>query len=286
MDKDKTVGIEICTKDRHSELSILLTSLLGQTYKDWDLIIVDDSQTPITHCKFAIDIINRIMLDGHGVDVVINNAHPPLGVGKARNKANKENTHELGLRIDDDSMCDPNYIERLVTGYRALEAKGIKVGAVGGVVPPIGNPRFTRYIKTLKDKFNKSYAEDGKLVIGDDGGFCYVRAGGHEDGFEHGISHLIKSDHLRSSFLYNVEASRKIGGFPTEYGLTGWREETDWSFRMRLAGYELLTDPWAVCWHLQCQSGGVRVQNAAPEIEACENNFTEKFIDDFKEGRL
>ena len=92
------------TKDRHSELALLLQGLRTQTHKEWDLFLLDESQTPVQNCQFIIPLLNRIKLEGHAVKLVRN--FPSLGVCNARNLMIKNSFYHKGpliLRIDDET---------------------------------------------------------------------------------------------------------------------------------------------------------------------------------------
>ena len=79
------VSLHIATRDRTSELALLLQSLREQTFQDWDLVIVDGSKPkPFwEYCKFLNDLVTRIKCEGHGVQLLRDDG---IGVCQARNK--------------------------------------------------------------------------------------------------------------------------------------------------------------------------------------------------------
>lgn len=265
------ISVHICTKDRSTELVQLLQSLRNQIYKNWDVVIVDGSRpTPLVTRKYVNDIINRIKTEGHGVQYMVEKV--PDGVCKARNKAveNDRFKNPLILRVDDDSVCEFDYLARLVT---LIEDKNI--GAVGGVVPLWGSPPFVRNTNCLKGIFNKiRFDKEGNIIyLGDDGGMQYHPAV------------ILPSHHLRSSFLFRKEVFNEVGGFPTEYGMVGFREETKFCMAMAWKGWRMLTDLKAICWHQQCPSGGVRTPDYMRQVQIGDETFRawakEKYL---KEG--
>ena len=242
--------INILTSNRVSELCICLTSLINQSFQEWDLVLIDDgSEQPCTNYKFFNDLIGRLKIN-HCVKF-LRHINPTYNVGANRNEAVKisktipNNEAKYCLRIDDDSMCEKDYVEQLYLTFKKLETEGIKVGAVGGVVPLLEGPNYYRKCPLI---FNETVFNDGEIVrMEDDGGVDYS-----ED-------KLLPSHHLRSSFLFSTEAHDEAGEHPIEYGPTGFREETDFNFRLRMKGYTLWTVTQAKCYHQKARSGGARL---------------------------
>lgn len=252
------VDVNICTRNRPCELSLLLNSLRSQSYQDWDCVIVDESQRPIFEFKTVKDVITRLKLEDHRIKIVRNEILK--GVGHARNLAIKHSKHELILRVDDDSICDRFYLGKLVELITSGNYR--ERGAVGGIVPPYSAPKFIRDIKFVTPIFNKIIFENDKVIIKDDGGYFYEP------------NAILDSDHLRSSFLFRKSAVEKVGMHP-QSSTTGWREETILSMKLKWAGYKLLTDTSAICWHAHGAFGGARYP---PEIYQNKLKFAEKWF--------
>ena len=95
--------------------------------------------------------------------------------------------------------------------------------------------------------FNKiSYDDKGNIFLADDGGYSWTP------------NKILPSHHLRSSFLFRKSAWKKVGGYPDHLGQVSFREETIFSMKLLYAGYALLTDTSAKCWHSRCAEGGCR----------------------------
>src|SRR3990167_9960708 len=168
----KRITISVLTKDRHSELGILLTSLLNQDYKEWDLIIADDaSGTPLTACYFLGALINRIKLDGHAVKLL----RIPLSFGCCYGRnfiIDNDDFHEneLVLRLDDDIFLPTDYISKLV------EVIDAGYDLASGVIPQLAYPEHKREVKFVGDIINKhEFDTEGNLVKqNDDCGYSYI----------------------------------------------------------------------------------------------------------------
>ena len=279
------VSVHICTKNRAGELFGCLVSLWNQTFTDWDLILVDSGQD-VRSWKMVFDILMRFKLDGHGVKYLRDDSGK--GIGRSRNIAiENDDWNDLCVRVDDDSVMDKDYIENLQCAYDCLEVEcdaqlhklNRKIGAIGGVVPLLGQPKIYRYLPKIFNEFK--YNETGEDVVIEDDGGCHFYEGREVMG-------LTESHHLRSSFLFNKKAAIEVGMHPENLGSSGFREETDFCARLLVGGYKLYTTPLAICWHVQAQSGGVRIDRGE-YIKQVNNNtewLTERLIKWHKEKKL
>jgi len=258
------MAIHILTRMRHPYLSCLLHSLLQQTYTNWDLFILDnnDEQFHIQRDHLIVSILTRMRYNKHDIVVVRPNTDElKKNIGQSRNiliDASKE--YKWAVRIDDDSILDKHYLERL---WDVIKSKpNENISAVGGVVPTYQSPELWKYPPKIFNeikktpvperylKLSKKYPELGGFKneteeyynVGeplDDGAYLY-----HP---EHDT--VIVSHHLRSSYLFSIPVLSEIGGFPSSDD-TGFREETIASIKMLEKGYKLYTHTQAIAWHL------------------------------------
>lgn len=247
--------VNICTRDRPSELALLLASLMQQTIDNWDLVIIDGSQMPVVQIPFLQQLFNELQMKGHKLKVAREELR---GVCNARNQAVKLSDTDVVCRIDDDSWCEPDYLERLW--------KLMKEGAdcAGGIVPLFGVQRTIRNSSLLNNIFNKiEFDEKGNLTkLGDDGGLQYYP------------NIILPSHHLRSSFMFKKSQWEEVGGYDTWTGFSGWREETLFCMKLWWAGHKkFITDTGAVSWHLRCNSGGVRNPDYNSQLAVLEAKF-------------
>jgi len=263
-------SIHILTKDRPSELAICLSSLLRQTNQDWDLVLIDESETPILNYKFVKDILQQIKLEKHGL-IYKRNWPPRNNVGVSRNEAVEIDYYNnpIGIRIDDDSWVDQDYIKKLVNLYK-LKRKEEKIGAIGGIVPLMGYPKFIKDSNRIEIFNEIKFDKGGNIIkIADDGGCHWLPY------------KILPSHHLRSSFLYNIKAYKEVGGCPSWCANTGWREETIFCMKLAWAGYKMYTDTSARAWHCPGRSGGARIDNnirikLQNNIEHCFRNWAKR----------
>src|SRR3990167_5058111 len=191
------ISVHICTKDRHTELSILLHSLKNQTLQDFDIVILDDASGHEPLCaKFVQDIVQRLRLDGHGVKFIRNNIS--YGVCKARNQLLeedpwKENTNFV-CRLDDDVILEPDFLRQLWLAMFETE----NVGITSGVTPLLSGPDFRREMKFASPIVNKiELSDEGDIkTYRDDCGYSYMKDG--------------KSVFLAHQFRSNALIKRKL----------------------------------------------------------------------------
>lgn len=231
------VSIHIVTRDRQNFLAILLSSLMKQTYKAFDLVIYDSSEgEQCVNNQACASIIKRMELEGHRFKIVMGDKSI-RDIGTLRNKVIEEDQfgNKWAVRIDDDSFCDPDYIELLVGGI------GEHVGVVGGIVPYMWVERMYRQVPSKFNEVTENYMWTDNCI------FFYNTP--RDRYFEAG--------HVRSSYMYNVALAKEIR-FPEWSGPSGFTEETVFCIKVWMKGYKVLFNPHAVCWHFNAVSGGGR----------------------------
>jgi len=259
------ISIQICNKDRHSELALLLQSLRTQTVQDWDLVILDENETPISQNYFLSMLLNRIKLEGHCVNVIVNKLR--LGVCHARNKLIKEDyftSNNLILRIDDDVILESCYIEKLL---RVIDA-GYDIAS--GVTPVLGSPELIRSIDKVKPVINrKEFDAEGNLVVyNDDCGVCYDK------------EEILPADDFRSCALIKTEIFDKIK-YRDNLSFVGFREEAFLSFEARALGYKIGIHTGAISFHLMTPVGGCRFPDYADKVKS-DNEYFLKWVKEWK----
>lgn len=241
------VTIHVTSKDRHSELAMLFTSLRAQSFQDWDLVYVDDaSGTPASNCQFLMAIINRLRIDGHKVRMVRNAISK--GVCYARNKCIEMDDfgNELICRLDDDIILDTDYLASL--------RSGIIVGydLVTGVIPLLAVPEWTRDNNFVGEVINEHVMLNDELVSRkDECSFTYL-----EDA-------IIPTHQFRTNAMYKKELQEDVIArwgmvYPDYLSPVGFREEGFFSVKALALDFKLAVVTGAVAYHMQTASGGCR----------------------------
>ena len=242
----KKIDCMIVSKDRPSELGLLLQSLRTQKYPFRDIYVLDDrSGVPYVQYQFINTIINQLKLENHNVIMWRNEL--PLGLTRIRgnmvDRIMKISNFDSLLRLDDDNLLEPDYIERL---NDCLE-QGYDIAS--GIVPPCGYGQIKRETKFVKPFISDVKLNDKGEVIyfGDDCGCLYLE------------KEIIPSPNFRSMALIKREVHEKVK-YEDVLGFCSFREEQFFSFRAILEGFKIGVDTGAIAWHINCQSGGERTQ--------------------------
>jgi GT2 family glycosyltransferase len=254
------VGIEVVAS-RYDYLASLLVSLWKQTYRKWDLILVVQDLNIPNH-PLIKGLLSRMIGEGHRFKVIHGGLW--LGIGGLRNLAIDANDCEYGLRIDDDSICEPDFIEKL------MDVMKKRCGVVGCLVPTVMERRYV----TDQQKIN--YITDDVEI--------------HDSSiyFFNTDKEYFDVDHVRSSYMYPTELSKRLK-FPTyNDDLGGFREETDFCIRAKLEGYPISLVPTAINWHMVAPTGGTRpVWNkyGRKAVEKADERFKAK-VKEYKKNKV
>ncbi len=271
------ISIHICSKDRHSELFGCLLSLRNQTIKNWDLMLLDESQTPIPQCYFLASLLNRLKLEGHRIKLISNAISK--GVCNARQQLidNDSYGNYFTLRLDDDCILTTNYIEKLLE----VIDKGFDMAS--GVIPLLARPELKRENRFVRPIINRiDVDKEGDITkYADDCGFDFL-----ED-------EIIPASNFRTNLLYKSEINNKVKYEIGKLSFVSFREEAFFSLKTILQGYKLAVRTGAKCYHLFTASGGCRsnpqlyAQNVKQDDEQFriwlkniikkEGNFLEKY---------
>ena len=264
----KQTAILINVKDRPTELTMLLQSLRTQTYKDFDIFILDDcSGTPLNTYHFFNCITNRLVQENH--KVFVKRTGFTHGVSKARQKIVDwaKDDYKYLLRVDDDVVLESDYIERL---FKVLD-QGYDLAS--GVTVPMASPTFSRNPKFLKGIVNRVILdEEGNYIMnGDDCGMNYTE------------SVILPAHHFRSCALYKSKIHEKANYLPTKLSAHGFREEQLFSYRLLMQGFKIGVDTQAINYHQLTPSGGERpTTNLTPFNQQILLEYTKEHKDELK----
>lgn len=234
--KDSRVTIEISTKDRHPYLATLLTSLLTQTFKNWELLVMDNgSDESLIKNEQIMKLFKMCEVNGHKWRC---NKIEPMGPQKSHREALKVINTPLTCRIDDDIFLEPDFLQILFNNF--LEDQTL--AAVGGIYLFVDNPWV------LPLGYENDIKNQGKITHLD----WSLQVNRHPD------NKIKEVEHLHSSFMHRTEVAKQCGSYTLELNNVGFREETEATYRMKLGGYNLRVDPKAIGYHFGASTGGDR----------------------------
>ena len=254
---NKRISIHIATRDRWTELGLLLESLRHQTYQNFDIIILDDaSGTPIITSYFLLSLFNRIKLEGHKIKHIRNNI--TFGCCSARNKCIEEDDFDniFTCRLDDHVVLASDYLEKLVESIES------GYDMITGIIPHLTHPENIREIKFVKPIINEHKLDSkGNLIMNkDDCAFGYTK------------DEIIPTHQFRTNCLYKSIINKTVR-YPDNLTTVAFREEGFFSFKAIIEGYKIGVRTGAVAWHLQTPSGGNRRQDYAQCVQIDEETW-------------
>ncbi|MBS7635170.1 glycosyltransferase family 2 protein [Candidatus Bathyarchaeota archaeon] len=215
--KDPDVSVIIVTLGKRiSEFKACLNSILRQTYKDFEIIIVNDGPPePIKTIAHSLNSNDRIVL--------IHNL-TQVGPAVARNIATHYAKGKYLAFIDDDSIADENWLETLIQAY-----ENPRVGGVGGTT-------IQFYSRRIKQKSKFSLAVDTLYERIDDVTDTEFLCG--------------------TNMSFRRDIFEEVGGFDEYLGKISFFEDTDISLSVKEKGYKLMCQPAAIVVHYDISHGG------------------------------
>lgn len=211
------ISVVIPTFNRSFTIARTLDSLLSQTYREFDVTIVDDGSTDNTEEvvePYLKDSVRYVRTSHRGTPSAWN-----LGVSKSR--------EDHVLLAADDVLLDRNCLSAMEHALRIVGAE--KLGGIG--------PRLTYSV----DVYNSS-----KEVAEEE--FAHVEpwSGDVVGSFDVEAGKVLRVPILHGYSLVQKGAFFDVGGFDERtYAGNFWREETDLWMRLRSKGYELYYAPEA-----------------------------------------
>jgi len=197
--------------NRPDEVSELLQSLTVQSYKDYEVIIVEDGSTKT--CKDVCDKFADI-LDLHYY------YKDNSGPGQSRNYGAERAQGEYLIILDSDVMLPEGYMKAVDERLKMKEEKFI--AAFGG--PDCSHPSFTNTQKAI------SYSMTSFFTTG---------------GIRGGKAKLDKFYPRSFNMGIRADVYRQLGGFTKmRFG-----EDIDFSYRIVEAGFQTRLFPDAWVWH-------------------------------------
>lgn len=125
------VDVLIPTYRRKTGLAIVLTSLLGQTFTDFDVIISDQTDDDDIYLE-SIEIQTLVQaLKWHGHQVMLHRHLPQRGMAEQRNFLVEQSRAPYIHFLDDDVLLDPPVMERMLGVLQVEECGFVGCAATG-----------------------------------------------------------------------------------------------------------------------------------------------------------
>ncbi len=214
MAKSPLVSVIVPTYNLKLILAECLQSLINQTYRNLEIIVVDNGSTDGT-----AKLIKRKF---PGAKLICNAKN--LGVTGGANRGIKYAHGDFVWLVDHDNILDRNMLSQMV---KLAESDS----AIGVVTPKI------------------YYWENKKTVWSAGTGINMITGQNFSrEGLDQGQYDKVEEvDIAPANFLVKKEVIDKIGLYDDTY-ITSY-EDADFSYRVRQAGYTIMYTPKAVCYH-------------------------------------
>lgn len=255
--KPKRLTFAVPTRNRTDALLMCLMGIENQTYKDWDIVIVDDNEDNlISQCAAITSIIEDMLKNGHLVKII------PVGEKKTifpvHNIALRAAETELIMKLDDDLVLDPNFVEPLIGLFNDS-----KVGVASGCMRSY--PVFYNDIDGLGKNLLRFYKTGNGYRWKWDVDLQF---------YLHKEARVYEVEHINSSYIYRRSALMDIGGFNEDL-CDG--EETIPQVKMALKGYKILLYTGVTCLHFRNKGGWRKSPRKLNTQKNLESNLGELF---------
>ena len=224
--------IGIVTRNRPNYLCCLLTSLLAQTYQDFDVMIIDngDDESLIKN-NLLMSILSRMDDSGHVWR--LHRGSPQINCPSSHQKIFEQSNYKFIYKLDDDVLLD-SYCLGYIMGVLKSDDT---VAAAGGIFLDPNKPKAQQSLPAgvvpTMDVLNNNVQ-------------WYTQP----------TNDIIMAEHLYSSFIYRREYLEEAGGFPLNLSRLAFREETLTTYRMFKKGNKLAIVPQAIAWHFNNSNSG------------------------------
>jgi len=219
--KSKVSLIVLNWNGKH-HLERCLSSLLAQTYPDFEVILVDNAST-----DGSVEFVRERFPK---VKIIRNDKN--LGFAAGNNVAIKATQGNYVATLNNDTQVDPHWLEELV---KAAEADP-KVGMCASKMLFLHQPDMINSTGISLDK----------------AGIAWDRRGGEPDQ-DTGIEPIEIFGPCAGAALYRRRMLEEVGLFDEDF--FAYLEDVDLAWRARLAGWRCLYVPKAVVYHLYSATG-------------------------------
>ncbi len=120
----------IPTYNRSAALAVTLTSLCAQTYRDFRLVISDQTEQQDTFTAGEVQAALRV-LQAHGHPVELHKHLPRRGIGEQRQFLLDQATAPYVLYLDDDLILEPWVVQTLIEAIQQQGCGFVGSGLIG-----------------------------------------------------------------------------------------------------------------------------------------------------------
>lgn len=195
-----------------------IVSLLGQTYKDFEIILVDNHST-----DGSIEEIDKKFRDEKKIKIIKNESN--LGCPGGRNVGIKHANGQIIGFIDNDAIADENWLYYI---SKKLESNK-KIGVVS----------------------SRLIFSDKRCILNGVGGTLNLQGYGGDIGFNEPVEFFKLPEKIfyacGCGMVIRKDVIDRVGEFDTP--IFNYYDDVDFCFRARNRGYDIVLEPEAVLYH-------------------------------------
>jgi GT2 family glycosyltransferase len=218
-------------------------SLLKQTYKDWNLVLVDNGSS-----DDSVNYTKSFFTSSHTIQLNKN-----TGFAKAVNEGIKYSLNNTSidyiLLLNNDIELEPDFLQQSIDTFKL-------------------KPDVSTVAVKMMNYFNRDIIDDAGDFIKANGGSPLARGHGQKDTGQYNKSEYIFGACAGAAF-YRKNIFEKTGLFDEDF--FAYYEDIDFSFRLQLMGFKCFYQPNAVCYHKR--GGTSSVATHGFQTEMCERNL-------------
>ncbi len=125
-----TVDILIPTYCRPTALAVTLTSLVAQTYRDFRIVISDQTEDSDPIATSEVQAVLRV-LRAHGHAIEVHKHLPRRGIAEQRQFLLDQAMATYSLSLDDDVILEPDVVERMLTAIQEENCGFVGSASIG-----------------------------------------------------------------------------------------------------------------------------------------------------------
>ena len=210
------VSVVIPTYNRKEKLRRLLNSLKKSTYRDFEIIVVDDASTDGTD----------EMIKNEFPEVIYIRHETETLVWKSRNDGIIASSGEIVFMVDDDNVVDPNAIEKIVKDFDKINDAGV----IAPITCYYSKPDTIMYAGTIYTKYMRRTK------------YLYVNRKCEEINGK-----FLEVDGVANSFALRRDLALKAGLIPQKIPFNG--EDGYLQYKIKKMGYKIIVDGSAKVYH-------------------------------------
>lgn len=240
------VSIILPTHNRCKRVDASISSVVAQTFQNWELLVCDDASDDLTS-----DIVEMYIKKDNRIRYIRNNRN--LGLPATRNVGVASALYEYVLFIEDDLTLEPDCLNKLVVSAMEIRSNN-NIGAIAPSVIDEWESSFEQE-KTVLD-FAWRHANRGLEAP------CIVSSltGLIRYNFSPDFAEVQEVPSVHACSLYSKQAILEVGGYDDRtFAGNFLYEEADINIRLRKAGFKLFFVPSAITHHRLAETGGCRV---------------------------